>query len=187
MKTRIEEKLLVYKVVTNKDTEAFAKLYDFYVEPIYRFVFFKLSNKEDAEDITSEVFLKTWDYLIEKSRDVTSFRQLVYRIARNRVVDVYRERARKTECSIDLAQNVIIGNDLRQEIEAEEERQDLLKAIKKLKNEYQEVLQLRYIEGLPVKDIAAILDISGTNVRVIIYRATKKLKEFTQPKDLGKK
>ena len=63
MKTRIEEKLLLYKVVTQKNPDAFAKLYDFYIEPIYSFFFFKLSNREDAEDITSEVFLKPWDYL----------------------------------------------------------------------------------------------------------------------------
>lgn len=180
MKTNIEEKLLVYKVVSNRDTEAFAKLYDFYIEPIYRFVFFKLSNKEDAEDISSEVFLKTWDYLIEKPKEIISFRQLVYRIARNKVIDVYRERAKKLECSIDTIQSALVGNDLRIDIEAKEEQQKLLSTIKKLKHEYQEVIQLRYIEGLSTKDIAGILDISVTNVRVIIYRATKKLKEFTE-------
>ena len=181
MNIRIEEKLLVYKVVAKKDTEAFAQLYDFYVGPIYRFVFFKLSNREDAEDITSEVFLKVWDYLIEKPKEVTSFKQLLYRIARNRVVDVYRARAKKNECSIETAEKIAIGNDLRKDIEIKEEQQDLLKAIKKLKHEYQEVIHLRYIEGLPTKDIAGILEMSATNVRVILFRATKKLKEFTEP------
>ncbi|OGH59444.1 MAG: hypothetical protein A2725_01290 [Candidatus Magasanikbacteria bacterium RIFCSPHIGHO2_01_FULL_33_34] len=187
MKTHIEEKLLVYKVISKRDTEAFAKLYDFYIQPIYRFVFFKLSNREDAEDISSEVFLKTWDYLIEKPRDITSFRQLVYRIARNRIIDVYRERARKNECLIDVATETLVGNDLRIDIEVKEEQQDLIKSIKKLKHEYQEVIHLRYIEGLSTKDIAGILDISATNVRIIIYRATKKLKEFVEPKSPKKK
>lgn len=182
MKSHIEEKLLVYKVVTNKDTEAFSKLYDFYIKPIYRFVYFKLSSKEDAEDITSEVFLKTWDYLIAKPKDVTNFRQLIYRIARNKVIDTYRQRAKVMECSIDIAQNAIATSDLSRDMELKEEQQDLIKAIKKLKHEYQEVIQLRYIEGLSARDIGAILDKSPTNVRVIIFRATKKLREITEAK-----
>lgn len=47
----------------NKDPESFTKVYDLYVERIYRFIFFKVANPEDAQDLTSEVFLKTWQYI----------------------------------------------------------------------------------------------------------------------------
>lgn len=181
MKALIEEKLLLYKVVTKKDSDAFAKLYDFYIEPIYRFVFFKLSNREDAEDITSEVFLKTWDYLIEdEDKEINSFRQLVYTIARNRVVDVYRERARRQECSIETVRDVATVDDINDKLQQNQSTEQLLSNIKKLKVEYQEVIQLRYVEGLPIKDIAAILNKKSTNVRIIIFRAKKKLKELSQ-------
>ena len=86
MKRLVKEKVLLYKVQIKKDPEAFGELYDFYIEPIYRFVFFKLSNKEDAEDITSEVFLKSWNYLIETENKINNFRQLIYTIARNREI-----------------------------------------------------------------------------------------------------
>ena len=179
MRALIEEKLLLYKVVTKKDPDAFAKLYDFYIEPIYRFVFFKLSNREDAEDIASEVFLKTWDYLIaDAGREVNSFRQLVYTIARNRVIDVYRERARRQECSIEVVKDIPAADNVMDKLENYQSTEQLLANIKKLKAEYQEVIQLRYMEGLPVKDIAAILNKKSTNVRIIIFRAKNKLKEL---------
>ena len=185
MKTRIEEKLLLYKVVAQKNPDAFAKLYDFYIEPIYRFVFFKLSNREDAEDITSEVFLKTWDYLIADSgREVNSFRQLIYTVARNKVIDVYRERARRLECSLEIVKEISAPGSPADALHQEQKMGQLLANLKKLKVEYQEVIQLRYREGLSVKDIAAILNKKTTNIRIIIFRAKNKLKELAKEKPL---
>lgn len=180
MKTLFVEKLLLYKIKTKKDQEAFAKLYDFYIEPIYRFVYFKLSNKEDAEDITSEVFLKTWDYLISEEKEIDNFRQLIYKIARNRIIDVYRERAKRLECPIETVEGKVMTEDLRKQIEANDEKEKLLAIIKKMKNEYQEVVHLKYVEGLSAGDIAVILDKSYASVRVLLHRATKKLKELIE-------
>lgn len=180
MQLMLKEKILLYKVRTKKDPDAFAQLYDFYVEPIYRFVYFKLSNKEDAEDITSEVFLKTWNYLVTEQTHVNSFKHLVYKIARNRIIDVYRERAGRLECPIDTIQNVPVTENLHKIIEANEEKTQILMVMKKLKSEYQEVIHLKYVEGLSAGDIAEILEKSYTNVRVLLHRATKKLKELTE-------
>jgi DNA-directed RNA polymerase specialized sigma24 family protein len=78
MKELIEEKLLLYKVQTEKDAEAFALLYDRYVDQVYRFVFFKLSHKQEAEDVTGDVFLKCWQFLTgEKGKTVRNFRSLL--------------------------------------------------------------------------------------------------------------
>jgi RNA polymerase sigma-70 factor (ECF subfamily) len=182
MKTLVTEKLLLYKVRIKKDTDAFAKLYDFYVGPVYRFVYFKLSNKEDAEDITSEVFLKTWNYIINEVKPVNNFRQLVYTIARNKVIDAYRDRSKKLECPIENFQDSIVSdkNSVHDNLELKDNVNDVLNKIKKLKHEYQEVIHLKYIEGLKIKEIASVLDKSSTNVRVLLHRATKKLKELTE-------
>ena len=180
MQLLAKEKILLYKVRVKKDPDAFAQLYDFYVEPIYRFVYFKLSNKEDAEDITSEVFLKTWNYLIIGENHVNSFRHLVYKIARNRIIDVYRERASRMECPIETIQNTAVTDDLRKIIEIKDEGEQLLQVMKKMKSEYQEVIHLKYVEGLSAGDIAEILEKSYTNVRVLLHRAVKKLKELAE-------
>lgn len=59
MRHLFSEKKLVYQVITRRDPQAFGALYDLYLAKIYRFVYFMVGNKEEAEDITSTVFLKT--------------------------------------------------------------------------------------------------------------------------------
>src|SRR3989344_2015279 len=92
----IAEKLLLLKLRTTEDPEAFAKLYDIYAKRIYSFVFFKVSNREEAEDITSEVFLKAWRYINEK-KSIESFSGLLYKLARNCIIDLYRSKATHKE------------------------------------------------------------------------------------------
>jgi len=96
MGRKLNEKKLVYSVRVKKDPSAFAELYDSYVEKIYRFVYFKINSKEEAEDIVSSVFLKVWTYLIEYTeKEIDSFSGLIYRVARNAIIDFYRERGAK--------------------------------------------------------------------------------------------
>ncbi|MFH1947153.1 MAG: RNA polymerase sigma factor [Candidatus Magasanikbacteria bacterium] len=178
MKLKMKEKILLFKVRTKKDSAAFGELYDLHVERIYRFVYFKVSNKEESEDITSEVFLKTWNYLIEnKDKEVKSFTGLVYRIARNLIIDFYRQRAKKSECSIDSVV-LMANNDDFKKIEINQDVERLMIVVKKMKQEYQEVVLLKYIEELSTAEIAKILDKTKTSVRVTLHRATKKLQEM---------
>lgn len=178
MKPKVSEKLLLLKIKTKKDPDAFANLYDLYIEKIYRFVYFKVNNKEEAEDIVSDVFLKVWNYLIEsKKREIESFSGLIYQITRNKVIDYYRKKAKEKNYSLEDV--VILAPDKNfAKIETNLEVERLLKYIKKLKSDYQEVLMLRYIEDLGIGEIAKILDKKKTNVRVILHRATKKLKQI---------
>jgi RNA polymerase sigma-70 factor (ECF subfamily) len=90
------EKILLFQIQQKQNSEAYGKLYDAYVRQIYRFVYFKVSTHEEAEDITAEVFLKAWRYLQEK-KEVKSFSGLLYRIARNGIVDLYRARTNHPE------------------------------------------------------------------------------------------
>ena len=104
MKDKIQEKKLLYKIVVHKDAEAFGSLYDVYVERIYRFVFYKVGTREDTEDLVSDIFLKTWNYLVSnKNTEVRSFSGLVYKVARNAVIDLYRKRANSKEHPIEHA------------------------------------------------------------------------------------
>jgi DNA-directed RNA polymerase specialized sigma24 family protein len=64
--------ILLHRVEANHDPEAFAELYDRYVKQIYRFIYFKVSGHEEAEDLTADVFLKTWNY-IQEGKEVKSF------------------------------------------------------------------------------------------------------------------
>lgn len=181
MSNVIKEKILLYKIYTKKDTDAYAELYDLYIKRIYRFVFFKVGSHENAEDVTSEVFLKTWQYLIggsESVSDIKSFSGLLYRIARNSIIDFYRARATKNEVPInedtDMSDNGAWYGQLGDKIETEK----IIKTIKKLKQEYQEVLTLKYVDELDIREISEITGKGQVAVRVTLHRALKKLKEL---------
>ncbi len=181
MPTSLSEKKLVYQVTKNHDPEAFACLYDLYVGRIYRFIFFKVNRKEESEDLTSDVFLKTWQYLTEKTDiEIKSFSGLIYQIARNSLVDWYRAKASRPEFSLEAAPDVeeIPGEDkMVANLMVAESAKVLLKQVRQMKQEYQEVILLRYIEELSIKEIAQIIKKSPVNVRVTLHRATNILKK----------
>lgn len=178
MKDKIIERKLLFAVRNRKDKQAFGELYDLYVEKIYRFVYFKISNREEAEDLTSDVFLKTWNYLMENTeKELGSFSGLIYRIARNNIIDHYRKKSRMQEVALDEGVDAP-ANDLIQQVEIGYDVEKLMDLVKKLKQDYQEVLILRYVEELSVGEIAEIMNKSSVGVRVLLHRATNKLKEM---------
>lgn len=183
MQNSIHEKILLYRVRINQDKEAFGILYDRYVGPLYRFIYFKLSNKEEAEDVTSDVFLKTWQHLARSGSEteINSLKHLLYSIARNAVIDVYRNRARRKEVPIEMGDTIAHPVTISDDLDKTQAVDELLQHIKKLKQEYQEVIFLRYVEDLSIHEIATVLGKGSTNVRVTLHRAIKKLKDIARP------
>lgn len=177
MSGKINEQLLLYKVQVQHDSDAFALLYDDYVKRIYRFVYFKIGSKEESEDITADVFLKVWHYLQEK-KDVKSFSGLVYRVARNAIIDLYRKRSSQNVQV--MAEEMDYGDEGKWKNTTEDkmDADTVLTAIKKLKQEYQEILLLRYVDELSFEEIAEIVGKTNLTVRVTAHRAQKKLKEL---------
>jgi RNA polymerase sigma-70 factor (ECF subfamily) len=178
MKNPIADKILFLRV-KNKDHEAYGRFYDLYVERIYRFVYFKVSSVDDAKDLTSEVFLKLWQY-IKDGKPIHNLNALTYMIARNCVIDFYRARARRDENEEKVADEHITiiddeGDILIQKIK-DAEMAEVLATLKKLKDEYREVIVLRYLDELSIKEISKILDKSPGSVRVLLYRALNAIK-----------
>jgi RNA polymerase sigma-70 factor (ECF subfamily) len=84
------------------DREAFIKVYDESVEEIYRFVYFKIGSREEAKDLSSMIFLKAWNHIQNNTlEDAKTLRALLYKIARNAIVDYYRESGNKMTASLD--------------------------------------------------------------------------------------
>lgn len=177
----LQEKFLIYKVRQNKDAEAYGKLYDCYVNRIYRFIFFKVGTQEDAEDITSEVFLKAWEYINTTDKKIENFNALIYRVARNSVIDHYRNR--KINVSTDDEENLIQIQDKQntvEEVEAKLDKSHIEKLLGQLKEVYRDVLLLRYIEEYSISEIANITGKSKANVRVLLHRGVQALKEISE-------
>jgi RNA polymerase sigma-70 factor (ECF subfamily) len=176
----IKEKIL-YLRLKQKDKEAFIEAYDLYLDDIYRFIFFKVSSKEEAEDLSSSVFLKAWNHIQNNNiSDYKTLRALFYKIARNLVIDHYRSNANKRDMSIDSDDNFIQIADERQDILSKIEISDDFDQVKTrmldLKEEYREVLILKYVNELSVTEIADVLDKKKGNVRVLVYRALNALR-----------
>jgi len=177
----LKEKLLLYRLQTKHDPDAFATLYDKYVKQIYRFVYFKVSSHEETEDIVSDVFLRAWNYIIgNQEKEVKSFSGLLYRIARNCIIDFYRHRATVPEVKINEETDIGDAGKMQKDLGEKIDNQQIVLAIKKLKQEYQEVLTLRYVDELEIDEIAEIMEKGNIAVRVTIHRALKKLKEITE-------
>src|SRR3989338_6246804 len=80
--------------------EQFSLIYDQYIEKIYRFVYLKVNSQEIAEDLTSKVFLNGWE-AYQKEQEIKNPGAFLYRIARNIVVDHYREKGKISTVSVD--------------------------------------------------------------------------------------
>ena len=174
----LEEKLILERA-RRGEREGFAEIYDFYVVKIYRFIYLKVSRKEDAQDLTSEVFLKSWRYL--SKQEVSNLKSLLYQTARNLVIDFYRQNKgeRRESVSLEEVQNALVDkkNNLLKSADLNLEIERVKKSLGCLKGDYQEVIILRFIEEFSFKEIADILGKSEGSVRVLSHRALKALRE----------
>jgi RNA polymerase sigma-70 factor (ECF subfamily) len=179
MSSRLKEKFLLFRIRAKKDPEAFGQIYDAYVEPIYRFIYFKVSSAEQAEDLTSETFLKAWQYLKEK-KDVPHLQALLYSVARSVVIDHYRAVAsERGDQPLDEAQASELTDDasekLLRDVETKFDTTLVIEKLRRLKDEYREVIVMKYLDELNTREIAQALGKSSANVRVILHRATQAL------------
>jgi RNA polymerase sigma-70 factor, ECF subfamily len=178
---------LLFRLKTKRDPEAFARIYDRYVEAIYRFAILKLPSEEDAQDVTSEAFMRTWAHINDR-KPIDNVRAFLYQVTRNLIADRYRQKeqlisydAVTFEGESPSTHLETIGGDSGRGTKLMEARADfslLLEQLKRLKEDYRDVLLLRLVDDLPFSVIGQILEKSPGNVRVIYHRALKALKEL---------
>jgi len=177
---KLKDKIL-YLRLRKKDKEAFVKVYNLYFDDIYRFIYFKVGNKEEAEDISSSVFLKTWDYIQNNNLgEFKSLKPFLYQVARNNVIDHYRKKSSVENLSLDHKDSRELEDekqDVVKDIDLQRDYEEIIKGLQKLKDEYREVLIMRHVNELSISEIAESLNKTKGNVRVLIYRATKALKD----------
>lgn len=179
--SKFKEKILLIRL-KKKDPDAYAEIYDLYVTPIYRFIYFKVPTKQDAEDLTSDVFLKIWQYITETDHQIDNLRALLYRTARNLVIDSYRKKASR-DVNQDGELLSLVEDEKQQSllvnVETKLEMKNMEKILRKMKDEYREVLMLRYLEELSIGEIANVLEKSKGSVRVSLHRALKVARDLT--------
>jgi RNA polymerase sigma-70 factor (ECF subfamily) len=159
------------------DTSAFGKLYERYLEAIYRYVYFRVADTYEAEDLTETVFLKAWEALPRLNQNDLNFRAWLYRVAHNVVVD--RHRTFKPTVPLEHVithKNVLAENP---EITAQngETVTEMARLIASLDDDLQQVITCRFVMNLSHAETAAIMGRTEGYVRVLQHRALKKLKD----------
>ncbi|MDD3653482.1 MAG: sigma-70 family RNA polymerase sigma factor [Desulfotomaculaceae bacterium] len=152
-----------------KDVRSFMLLYEHYLPRIYKYAYYQVIDKQEAEDVVSQTFLQAMENLHKYTYRGIPFGHWLYRIASS--IIYHGQRDRKNEFStadpVQLAGGEIVAED----------RLDLLLLLRTLPGMQREVLTLRYIQDLSIRDTARIMACSEGSVKQLCYRAIKTLRE----------
>lgn len=177
------EESLVKRAI-QKDSTAFAHLYDIYMDKVYRHVYYRVPTRADAEDITQEVFIKAWRAITKYRQTGTSFGAWLIAIARNSITDFHKARKK----TISLGDTEIISQHIEAEPQAMTEisldNEKMRKAVLKLKENKREVILLRFFEGWSYREISESLHKSEGSIRIIQYRALTDLRQILRRGDI---
>ena len=164
------------------DSQAFAQIYDALVKPIYRYIYYRV-DEAIAEDLTEDAFLKIWQNLGKYKKGSTPFTSWAFRIAHNLVVDHYRKNQSTDEINEELPDP--------QDHSSPEHQTNfkltqirLRKIIRRLPDNYQQVIVLKYINELDNREIAEATGKTEGAVRILQFRALEQLRGLlTKEKD----
>ena len=176
----IEQEKEILKKIKNGDNDAFGELYDFYAPRVYRFVRLKVDSQETAQDVTSEAFLRIWQYLQEQRKIRERFQALLYKIVRNLVIDFYRTKSvREILLEDNLEEFAGVGEEETSDelVIRQEEMGEVRKALIQIHPNYQDVIVWYYLDELTIPEIAEILEKNEGTVRVLIHRAVRSLRK----------
>lgn len=176
------EELELVQKARNGESESFGVLYDKYMPQIYRFILIQVRSREDAEDITHQVFMSAWQKIETYELRGFPFSSWLYRIAKNSVVDHFR--GKRLHVEIDSLEEEFFAHnvygELREAVDQTLEMKHVEGALQKLDPEHREVIILKFINELSNKEIADILEKREGTIRVIQHRALKQLQKYVE-------
>jgi len=172
-----EEHLL--KAAQDGDLEAFGQLYEIYAPRVFRYLFARLDDRLDAEDLTEDVLLRVWEALPGYRWRGLPFGSFVFRVARNALIDHYRRSSRKDQpLNLDEGQVAAPGADPAQRMVENLEHAEVRRVLLSLQEDYRNVLSLRFLAELTPPEIARAMDRTEGAVRVLQHRALKALRKL---------
>lgn len=168
----MDEKSLI-NAAQNGDADAFCTLYSAYKNRLYSYAFFKLQNREDAEDAVQNCVLSAFEQ-IGQLKNAEAFSAWIFRILYCAYAAATKEQMRRrTEESIESAANLIAQNDMQFVL-----RQELLSALSQLNEQDRNIVLLSAVGGLKSHEIAQITGLSAGNVRQRLSRSLAKMKKI---------
>lgn len=160
-----------------QNNKAFEPLYKKYHEPIFRFVYQRMDDKDKAFDITAQVFVKAMTNIKKYQFKGVPFSAWLFRIAQNELYQSFKDKKAERTVNVETEH-------LHQMAAEIDDKEDLVFLTKQITNELKtlpendlQMIELRYFENRPFKEIADILDMTENNAKVKCFRALQKLKK----------
>lgn len=194
MKNLIRRKQPDYKALSDSelvelaktDQNAFGEIYERYVTKIYNYIYYRTSNQHDAEDLTARVFFRAMSHIESYVDKGVPFQAWLYRIAHNLVANWHRDRGRRKIIPLD----EYVASNLRSEspdryAEDAEEQEQLLAAIRRLPEERQQLLVLKFVDRLSNAEIGAIMERTEGAVKSLYHRTLLALRDDLSMQQMG--
>jgi RNA polymerase sigma-70 factor (ECF subfamily) len=175
--TELSDKQVVSQA-SQGDELAFGVLYERYVGRIYSYIYYRTGNQFDAEDITSRVFYRAMRHIGNYQDRGLPFSAWLYRIAHNLVANWHRDNSRKKEISLDDSFNFKYRRDHPETaILKNEEQENLLRVIRRLPPDRQQLIILKFVEHLSNSEIGEIMGRTEGAIKSLYHRTLLSLRE----------
>lgn len=161
------------------DPRALGEIYDTYFDKIYRYIYRYLGEARLAEDLTADVFLKLLEAIKSSQAPRTNLSAWLYRVAHNLVVDYFRRRSGGESTPLE-ERLVAAGDDLTMVVEKKLAQQQLRAAISHLTTDQQQVIILKFVEGLSNAQVGQVLDKTEGAVKSLQHRALASLQRIME-------
>jgi RNA polymerase sigma-70 factor (ECF subfamily) len=173
MQTKTQDDIPALVTAARNDPVAFGRLYDRYVQSIYRYIFSRVGSAHEAEDITSQTFMSAYEAL-GKYRERGQFSAWLFRIARSKMNDHFRRSRR--EVGLEAIGEILEREDALGTLIRAEELSRIRSIINHLDEDEQELIRLRYVADLSFVEIADLLGKREDAVKKSVYRLLARLK-----------
>ncbi len=172
---QLEQEQMIIEAA-KENPENFGPLYDKYYKQIFGYLYQRMDCKETAFDLTAQVFLKALTNLKRYEYKGVPFASWLYRIAHSELMQLFRDKKNKRAINADIGDIRYLFEEV-EENYLEEYLPALKKAISELDEEDLNMVEMRFFEKRPFKEIGEILNITENNAKVRMYRILERLKK----------
>jgi RNA polymerase sigma-70 factor, ECF subfamily len=171
---------LVDRVVAARDARAFGELYDRFVERVYRYLYFRTGSHPEAEDLTEQVFLKAWEAIGRYRWQGRPFLAWLYRLAHNTHIDHVRSQRPTTSLTNDQRPLELASTSASAELGRALDAEVIAGALAQLTPEQQQVIVMKFIDGLDNEQIAQCMDKREGAIRALQMRALMSMRRVLE-------
>ena len=159
---------------------AFEDLYRAHLRDVYSYAYYRVGNHHDAEDLTEQTFLQAYRHFerAQAESDGRPLRPWLIRIAHNLAANLYRDRSRRPQTTIDDTSGLSAVHTTEDLVEGRDELARILAGVKELPNDRREALIMRFALGMDNREIARALGRTDGATKVLIHRAIRQLEEL---------